>query len=313
MKDKISIIVPCFNEEACIDEFYKETQPVAEEMRMKNGVDYEILFIDDGSRDGTLDCLRRLAQESSCCRFISFSRNFGKEAAMYAGLREATGNFAVLMDADLQHPPKLLPQMYEAVKNGEYDCCGGKRKGREGDGKLRAFLSRRFYKICENLTGLDTADGEGDFRLMNRQVMEAILALGERERYTKGIFSFVGFRTKWIEFESVERKAGESKWNLRGLLRYAADGILAFSTVPLHLAGAFAALLTAAAVAVLLSKTLTGSRWAVCAALILGCGALQMLVLYLFGLYFARAYSEIKARPVYIVRERSQQKTKKCM
>ena len=208
MKDKISIIVPCFNEEACIDEFYRKTQQVAEEMRMKEGADYELLFVDDGSCDGTLDCLRKISQADSRCRFISFSRNFGKEAAMYAGLNEAAGNFAVFMDADLQHPPALLPKMYAAVKNGEYDCCGGKRKGREGDGKLRAFLSRGFYKICEALTGLNTNDGEGDFRMMNRQVMDAILSLHERGRYTKGIFSFVGFRTKWIEFENVERKTG---------------------------------------------------------------------------------------------------------
>ena len=190
------------------------------------------------------------------------------------------------------------------MRNGEYDCCGGKRKGREGDGKLRAFLSRGFYKICEALTGLNTNDGEGDFRMMNRQVMDAILSLHERGRYTKGIFSFVGFRTKWIEFENVERKTGESKWNLRALLRYAADGILAFSTAPLRLAGALAALLAAAAAAALICTALTGSPRGIETALILGCGTLQMLVLYIFGLYFAHAYKEIKARPVYIVRER---------
>lgn len=307
MKDKISIIVPCFNEEACIKEFYKETKRVVEEMKVKEETDYELLFVDDGSRDGTLDCLRKISQADSCCRFISFSRNFGKEAAMYAGLNEATGNFTVFMDADLQHPPVLLPQMYDAVKSGEYDCCGGKRKGRDGDGKLRAFLSRGFYKVCEALTGLNTNDGEGDFRMMNRQVMEAILSLHECGRYTKGIFSFVGFRTKWIEFENIERKAGESKWNLRALLRYAADGILAFSTAPLRLAGVLAALLTLGGAAALVCAAVTGSLRNVEIALILVCGALQMLVLYIFGLYFARVYKEIKARPVYIVRERSRE------
>ena len=224
---------------------------------------------------------------------------------MYAGLNEATGNFAVFMDADLQHPPALLPKMYAAVKNGEWDCCGGKRKGREGDGKLRAFLSRSFYKICEALTGHNTNDGEGDFRMMNRQVMDAILSLHERGRYTKGIFSFVGFRTKWIEFMNVERKAGESKWNLRALLGYATDGILAFSTMPLRLAGALSALLALGTASALVRAALAGSPQAIEVALILGCGALQMLVLYIFGLYFAHAYKEIKARPVYIVRERS--------
>ena len=305
MKDKISIIVPCFNEEACIDEFYRKTQQVAEEMRMKEGADYELLFVDDGSCDGTLVCLRKISQADSRCRFISFSRNFGKEAAMYAGLNEAAGNFAVFMDADLQHPPALLPQMYDAVKNGEYDCCGGKRKGREGDGKLRAFLSRGFYKVCEALTGLSTNDGEGDFRMMNRQVMDAILSLHERGRYTKGIFSFVGFRTKWIEFTNVERKAGESKWKLRALLRYATDGILAFSTTPLRLAGALAALLALTAAVALISAIFTKELHVIGITFLLICSAMQMLMMYIFGLYFARAYKEIKARPVYIVRERS--------
>ena len=305
MKDKISIIVPCFNEEACIKEFYKETQRVVEEMRVKEETDYELLFVDDGSRDGTLDCLRKISQADSCCRFISFSRNFGKEAAMYAGLNEAAGNFAVFMDADLQHPPVLLPQMYDAVKNGEYDCCGGKRKGREGDGKLRAFLSRGFYKVCEALTGLSTNDGEGDFRMMNRQVMDAILSLHERGRYTKGIFSFVGFRTKWIEFTNVERKAGESKWKLRALLRYATDGILAFSTTPLRLAGALAALLALTAAVAFISAIFTKDLHMIGITLLFICSAMQKLMFYIFGLYFARAYKEIKARPVYIVRERS--------
>ena len=302
MKDKISIIVPCFNEEACIKEFYKETQRVVEEMRVKEETDYELLFVDDGSRDGTLDCLRKISQADSCCRFISFSRNFGKEAAMYAGLNEAAGNFAVFMDADLQHPPALLPQMYDAVKNGEYDCCGGKRKGREGDGKLRAFLSRGFYKVCEALTGLSTNDGEGDFRMMNRQVMDAILSLHERGRYTKGIFSFVGFQTKWIEFTNVERKAGESKWKLRALLRY---GILAFSTTPLRLAGALAALLALMAAVALISAIFTKELHVIGITFLFICSAMQKLMFYIFGLYFARAYKEIKARPVYIVRERS--------
>lgn len=305
MRDKISVIVPCFNEEACIDEFYRETQKVAEEMRVKEGADYELLFVDDGSRDGTLDCLRRISQADLHCRFISFSRNFGKEAAMYAGLNEATGNFAVFMDADLQHSPALLPQMYKAVKSGEYDCCGGKRKGRDGDGKLRAFLSRGFYKICKALTGLNTNDGEGDFRMMNRQVMDAILSLHECGRYTKGIFSFVGFRTKWIEFENVERKAGESKWNLRALLGYAADGILTFSTAPLRLAGALAVLLALSASAAFISAIFTKELHMIGAALLFICSAMQMLMFYIFGLYFAHAYKEIKARPVYIVRERS--------
>ena len=241
--DKISIIVPCYNEEACIEIVYAETAAAMEALTEKEQVSYEIIFVDDGSRDGTLKELRELAaahtREAAQVRYLSFSRNFGKEAAMLAGLREATGDYLVLMDADLQHPPTLLPRMYRILRDsgGALDLCGARRRGRAGEGKIRACLSRGFYKVWNRLTGMETASGEGDFRMMRRCVADAILQLGECNRYTKGIFAYVGFRTSWIEYENVARSIGESKWNLRGLLRYAAQGIFAFSDAPLKIAG----------------------------------------------------------------------------
>ena len=240
--DKISVIVPCYNEEESLGHFYERTTLVLTQM----DADYELLFVDDGSSDKTLSILREMTERDSHCRYLSFSRNFGKEAAMYAGLREADGDYRVFMDADLQHPPELLPKMYQAVSQEGYDCCGGKRVGRDGDGVLRSFCSRMFYKVCRALTHMDMGDGYGDFRMMNRTMAEAILEMKEYNRYMKGIFSFVGFRTKWISFENVERESGESKWNFKSLLGYAAEGILSFSTMPLKLAGIFGAVLLAA-------------------------------------------------------------------
>ena len=299
--DKISIIVPCYNEEACIEIVYAETAAAMEALTEKEQVSYEIIFVDDGSRDGTLKALRELAaahtREAAQVRYLSFSRNFGKEAAMLAGLREATGDYLVLMDADLQHPPTLLPRMYRILRDsgGALDLCGARRRGRAGEGKIRACLSRGFYKVWNRLTGMETASGEGDFRMMRRCVADAILQLGECNRYTKGIFAYVGFRTSWIEYENVARSIGESKWNLRGLLRYAAQGIFAFSDAPLKIAGPLGTGLVFLSVLTLL---LPQTRHAIiCLSL--------LLVLQAIGSYLARAYWEIKQRPVYIVRERS--------
>ena len=293
--DKISIIVPCYNEEACIEIVYAETAAAMEALTEKEQVSYEIIFVDDGSCDGTLKKLRELAvahtREAAQVRYLSFSRNFGKEAAMLAGLREATGDYLVLMDADLQHPPTLLPRMYRILRDS----------GGAGEGKIRACLSRGFYKVWNRLTGMETASGEGDFRMMRRCVADAILQLGESNRYTKGIFAYVGFRTSWIEYENVARSIGESKWNLCGLLRYAAQGIFAFSDAPLKIAGPLGTGLVFLSVLTLL---LPQTRHAIiCLPLLLS--VLQLLVLQAIGSYLARAYWEIKQRPVYIVRERS--------
>ena len=212
--NKISIIVPCYNEEEVLTRFYQETHAAVSAIP---DTSYEFLFIDDGSRDHTLDILKLLCYQDSSCRYFSFSRNFGKEAAMYAGLKHACGDYCVIMDADLQHPPTLLAPMYHALSQEGYDCCAGKRIGREGDGMMRSFLSRSFYSVIQKLTHMNMNDGDGDFRRMNRTMVDAILQIQEYNRYTKGIFSFVGFETKWLEFENVERAAGKTKWNLKSL------------------------------------------------------------------------------------------------
>jgi glycosyltransferase involved in cell wall biosynthesis len=306
--DKISVIVPCYNEEESIFHFYEETARVLDQMR---DVDYELLFVDDGSKDKTIDMLRKLCDKDARCRYLSFSRNFGKEAAMYAGLSEATGNYCVIMDADLQHPPKLLPQMYQAVSKEGFDCCGGKRIGREGDGFLRSFCSRLFYKVGKSLTHMDMGDGYGDFRMMNRTMVDAILSVREYNRYMKGIFSFVGFHTKWIPFENVERENGTSKWNLRSLLSYAMEGIFAFSTAPLKLAGVVGALLLFVGMVFLLVNLIQQiflpgalSQFDVLLVAILVLSGVQMIFLYIVGIYLSKDCMENRNRPVYIVRER---------
>lgn len=308
-KDLISVVVPCFNEEESLPLFYEAVSQVADAM---DHVDFEFVFVDDGSRDATLKVLRGLSERDSRCRFASFSRNFGKEAAMYAGLSEAEGDYCVLMDADLQHPPALLPQMYRVVSGEGYDCCGGLRVGREGDGRVRSLLSQGFYKISQRLTRLDMTDGHGDFRMMSRPVVEAILDMKEYNRYMKGLFSFVGFSTKWIPYENVERVCGKTKWNFKSLFAYAFEGILAFSTAPLKLAGGAGAVLMAAGILFLLVSligcaaaggTLTAMDLVVTLILILS--GLQMLFLYIIGAYLSKDYLENKKRPLYIVRERS--------
>lgn len=308
-KDLISVVVPCFNEEESLPLFYDEISKVADAM---DYVDLEFVFVDDGSRDGTLKILRDLSERDSRCRFASFSRNFGKEAAMYAGLSEADGDYCVLMDADLQHPPALLPQMYQVVSQEGYDCCGGLRVGRAGDGRLRSLLSRSFYKIGQRLTKLDMTDGHGDFRMMGRPVVEAILNMKEYNRYMKGLFSFVGFSTKWIPYENVERVCGETKWSFESLFAYAFEGILAFSTAPLKLAGGAGILLMTAGFLFLLVN-LVQSIWLpgaltsidLVVTLVLILSGLQMLFLYIIGAYLSKDYLENKKRPLYIVRERS--------
>lgn len=305
---KISVIVPCYNEEEALPLFYQETTSI---LKCMDQVEYEIIFIDDGSNDGTSSAIKRLAKEDSCCRYVIFSRNFGKEAAMYAGLQAAVGEYCVIMDADLQHPPALLPEMYRAVTQEGYDCCGGKRMGREGDGLLRTLFSRIFYRIGKGLTRLEMQDGYGDFRLMKRCVVEAILQMGEYNRYMKGIFSFVGFETKWIPFENSERVCGDSKWNFKSLLKYAMEGILSFSTAPLKLPGLMGMVLFIAGVLFLavnliqgiwLPGAYTGLDVVLTAVLLLG--SLQMGVLYIMGAYISKDYMENKSRPLYIVKEK---------
>ncbi|MEG1291266.1 MAG: glycosyltransferase family 2 protein [Acetivibrio sp.] len=307
--NKISLIVPCYNEEDVLSVFYQEAVAALQTI---SHCCYEFIFIDDGSHDHTLDILRLLSYQDTNCRYISFSRNFGKEAAMYAGLKQATGNYCVLMDADLQHPPALLPAMYYAVSQEGYDCCGGKRIGREGDGVLRSFLSRSFYGVIQRLTHMNMSDGAGDFRMMNRTMVNAILQMEEYNRYTKGIFSFVGFETKWLEFHNIVRAGGKTKWSFRSLFSYGLDGILSFSTAPLKISGILGSLLFVLSCCLGISSLVlqccfshTVSIWYLVLIIVLFLSSLQMLMVFILGEYLSRDYLENKKRPIYIIREES--------
>lgn len=308
-KDLISVIVPCYNEEESLPLFYIETGKV---LRQMTEVDYELIFVDDGSSDNTRTIMKNLAEKDEKVRYVVFSRNFGKEAAMYAGLREAGGDYSVIMDADLQHPPALLPEMYKVVSSGDYDCCGGLRMSREGDGFLRSLFSKAFYKISKGLTHMDMTDGHGDFRMISRSVVDAILEMKEYNRYMKGLFSFVGFDTKWIEYEGVERAMGCTKWSFKSLFAYAFEGILSFSTAPLKMAGLMGIFLFLAGmvfmgVNLIQSIRVPGavSSLDVVLFVVLLLGSLQMLFIYILGAYLSKDYLENKRRPIYIVKEKS--------
>ncbi len=304
---KISIVVPCYNEEAALPLFYQEITRVAGEM---DDVDFEFVFIDDGSKDNTLPELRRLAAADSRVRFVSFSRNFGKEAGMLAGLEAATGDFVALMDADLQDPPSLLPELYRAVTEEGYDCAATRRTTREGEPPIRSFFARMFYKIINKISDADIVDGARDYRLMRRRVVDAILSMREYNRFSKGIFGWVGFKTKWVPFVNVERVAGETKWSFWKLFLYSLEGIVAFSTVPLALASVLGVLLCLAAfvfIVVVLVKTLAFGDpvggWPSMMCVILFLGGVQLLCIGILGQYLSKTYLETKRRPVYLVRE----------
>lgn len=306
--DKISVIVPCYNEEESLPLYYGETSAVLASIA---GTDHEFIFVDDGSSDNTLNIIKKLAASDPTVKYVAFSRNFGKEAAMYAGLNESDGDYCVIMDADLQHPPAMLPKMYNVLKTEKCHCCGGLRLGREGDSRLRSFLSRAFYKIGKKLTNMDMSDGHGDFRMMNRAVADAILEMGEYNRYMKGIFSFVGFDTRWIEYESVDRVRGKSKWNIKSLFSYGFEGILSFSTAPLKMAGLMGVLLLGAAAAYLVFNIVQAAAGGtpmngteILLFVILLVSSLQMLFIYILGVYLSRDYLENKRRPIYIVKEK---------
>ena len=303
----ITIVVPCYNEEQALPLFYQEITRVAQEMAP---VDFEFLFVDDGSKDNTLPVLRSLAEADKRVRFLSFSRNFGKEAGMLAGLQHAKGDFVALMDADLQDPPSLLPELYHAVTQEGYDCAATRRTTRQGEPPIRSFFARQFYRLINRISDADIVDGARDYRLMRRSVVNAILSLGEYNRFSKGIFGWVGFKTKWVPYENVERVAGETKWSFWKLFRYSLEGIVGFSTVPLAMASVLGVVLClAAAVAILLIvvKTLLfgdpvgGWPSMMCAILFLG--GVQLLSIGILGQYLAKTYLETKKRPVYLVRE----------
>ena len=310
MGDLISIIVPCYNEAEAVPYFYDAIEKQAAVMRDKYGIDSEYIFIDDGSHDDTLTVLKAYAEKDSRVKYISFSRNFGKEAAMYAGLEASRGDYTAIMDADLQDPPYMLSDMYEAVKNEGYDCAATRRVSRKGEPILRSFFARRFYKIMSKISKADIADGARDYRLMSRKVVDAILAMEEYNRFSKGIFGWIGFKTKWLEFENTERVAGETKWSFWKLFLYSLDGITAFSTMPLAIASVIGMLFCIIAfilIMVIIIKTLVfgdpvaGYPSLVC--IIFFVAGVQTFCVGIVGQYLAKTYLETKKRPIYIIRE----------
>lgn len=301
-KKKISVVVPCYNEEEVLPSFYEEISRVAEKMDF---LKWEFNFIDDGSADGTLNIIREFALKDERVKYISFSRNFGKEAAMFAGLKESDGDFAAVMDADLQDPPERLAEMYSYLKNGEYDCAATRRVTRKGEPPVRSFFARMFYKVANRAFNFEIMDGARDFRLMTRKMVDAVVSVGEYNRFSKGIFAWVGFKTKWIEYENIERAAGETKWNFRKLVKYSFEGIAAFTTLPLILSAFLGAFLCLAALIVFVCDIASGglSAYLGICALVLLLSGVQLISLGVLGQYFSKMYLEIKKRPIYIVRE----------
>ena len=307
----LSAIIPCYNEEENIFDFYQEF--IKNEGFLKSrDMDFEMLFIDDGSKDGTVLKVKELNAKDARVRMISFSRNFGKEAAMYAGLRESKGDYVVVMDCDLQDPPSLLPEMVKAVMDEGYDSVATRRVNRKGEPPIRSFFARQFYKIINKMTSAEIVDGARDYRLMNRPFVEAILSMEEYNRFSKGIFGWVGFKNKWIEFENVERKKGETKWSFWKLFVYALDGIMAFSTAPLAIASLLGLIFCIVAfifiAAIIIRKWTVGDPnglvgWSSTACIILFVGGVQLFCLGIVGQYLSKAYLEVKKRPLYIVKE----------
>ena len=305
--EKITVIVPCYNEEAALHYYYKEMSRVMDEM---NDVDFELLFINDGSKDKTLEIMMELAKKDSRVKYISFSRNFGKEAAIYAGLKNSTSDYTAIMDADLQDPPSLLPSMLHAILEEGYDSVATRRVNRKGEPPVRSFFARMFYKLIRKMSDTDIVDGARDFRLMNRPFVDALLELNEYNRFSKGLFGWVGFRTKWIEFENTERIAGETKWSFFQLVRYSLDGMISFSTAPLKLAsftGMFMCIISFLAIIFIIVRQLLfgGSAfgWPSMACIVIFIGGIQLLCIGILGSYLSRTYMEVKKRPIYICKE----------
>jgi len=308
---KLSVIVPCYNEKDTLPVFYKEMDKQLSSLIDTGQLEqHEFIFVDDGSADSTASILRNLAHQDGNVHYIILSRNFGKEAAIFAGLQHATGQYAVIMDADLQDPPALIPQMLEAVCSGEFDCAGTRRVTRKGEPPIRSFFARNFYSLMGKLSNIEVVDGARDFRLMNRMYIDAVLTLQERNRFSKGIFPWVGFRTKWFEYENVNRVAGETKWSFWKLFLYSLDGITAFSSKPLALAsicGTIAFFVSLVLVfVVVIRRIIWGdpvAGWASTISIILLVGGIQLFSIGILGQYLAKTYTEVKKRPHFIVRE----------
>ena len=310
----ISIIVPCYNEQEALPIFFGEVTKILQGM----GHEYELIFVNDGSKDNTLSILRGLGEQDSHVRYLSFSRNFGKEAAMYAGFCHAHGDYVAVMDADMQDPPALLPEMMTILESGEYDSVATRRVSRKGEPPIRSWFARRFYELINRISDADIVDGARDFRLMKRDMVEAIVSMGEYNRFSKGIFGWIGFRTYWMEYENVERVAGETKWNFWKLFKYAIDGIINFSQVPLSIASWFGLVMTAVAFLmtafVFVRKLVFGdpvAGWASLVCIIVFIGGIQLFCLGIMGQYIAKTYMETKKRPHFILAETNMEDAKK--
>ena len=305
-KRQISLIVPCYNEQEAIPLFYEEVKRVMDE----NKLDYELLFINDGSKDNTLKVLKELAQKDENIYYFSFSRNFGKEAAMYAGFCNSTGKYVAVMDADLQDPPSLLPKMIEILDSGEYDSVATRRADRKGEPPIRSWFAKKFYKIINRISDADIVDGARDFRLMKYEMVQAIIDMQEYNRFSKGIFGWIGFRTYWLEYDNVERVAGQTKWNFWKLFKYAIEGIINFSQAPLDIASWFGVLMTGisfiALIIIIIRRLIWGdpvAGWASMICVVIFIGGIQLFCMGVMGQYVAKTYMETKRRPHYIIAE----------
>lgn len=313
---KITIVVPCYNEEAVLPYFFSEIGRVIDGMTANSEILFELIFIDDGSTDQTLKLLREFTSKDERVRYISFSRNFGKEAAIYAGLKNAKGDYIAVMDADMQDPPSLLPQMYALLQNEKYDCIATRRVTRKGEPPIRSFFARNFYRLINKLSDANIVDGARDFRLMKRIMVDAIISMGEYNRFSKGIFGWVGFRTKWLPYENVERVAGETKWSFWKLFLYGIQGIVAFSTAPLTIALIFGILICAVAAFLILYNVFNKSMlldnplggWSSLVSFLMLMGGIQLVCIGILGQYLAKTYLEVKHRPIYIVAETEREK-----
>jgi len=304
---KISIVVPCYNEEKVLPIFYNEIKKIMLDM---NYLDFEIILVNDGSTDATLEVIKVLAKKDSNVKYISFSRNFGKEAAMYAGFKECTGDYIAVMDSDLQDPPSLIPEMYRLIREDGYDCVATRRVSRTSEPKIRSYFAKKFYKLMNKISNVDIVDGARDFRLMTRQVLNSILEISEYNRFSKGIFGFVGYNTKWLPYENVERAAGTSKWSFWQLFVYSLEGITAFSTTPLvisSLVGILFCLISILVIIAIIIKTLVygdlTTGWPSTICIIMFVSGVQLLSIGIIGQYLSKTYLEVKNRPLYIIKE----------
>ncbi len=303
---KVDLVVPCYNEQESIPLFYNEIKKVSKDINAK----INIIFVNDGSKDNTLEIMKDLAKKDNIVKYISFSRNFGKEAAMYAGLKESTGDYVTVMDVDLQDPPSLLKEMIRLIEEEGYDIVGTRRVTRKGEPPIRSFFARRFYKIINKMSKVEMVDGARDYRLMTRQVVDSILEMKEYNRYSKGLFSYVGFRTKWLEYENIQRVAGETKWSFWKLFIYAIEGIVSFTTAPLTTAtliGFLFCIIAFIMIIVIIVKTLVygdpTAGWPSMACIIFLVSGIQLMCIGVIGEYLAKMYLEVKNRPIYIIKE----------